>query len=307
MILIISDPYDETTIDVCEWLSFNKKEFILFNNFSQTLSLSLSNSVKKEKNKINSIWIRRFPAFDIKIENKQVSKQIRNELLTFFGGLKINSQIKVIGGTNNLSNIFEINKLESLQVAKNVGLIVPEYIFTSQKQEMIKFYKRHKKIITKPASNAVFIRKNNFVYKQYTSIVKLKELNHISLSSIPTFLQKYIEKTFEIRVFFHKNTFYSAAIFSQNNKKTKIDFRVYDDSFPNKIIPYNLDNETKRKIITFCKKIKINSGSLDFIKSSDGNLYFLEINPFGQFAQVSYPCNYIIEREIAKYLINVHD
>lgn len=33
------------------------------------------------------------------------------------------------------------------------------------------------------------------------------------------------------------------------------------------------------------------------------NFYFLEINPVGQFGMVSGPCNYKIEKLIAKYII----
>jgi hypothetical protein len=31
---------------------------------------------------------------------------------------------------------------------------------------------------------------------------------------------------------------------------------------------------------------------------------FLEVNPIGQFNQVSIPCNYAIEEKIANYLLN---
>ena len=32
--------------------------------------------------------------------------------------------------------------------------------------------------------------------------------------------------------------------------------------------------------------LKLNTGSLDFIKAKDGNYYFLEINPTGQFGMM---------------------
>lgn len=50
--------------------------------------------------------------------------------------------------------------------------------------------------------------------------------------------------------------------------------------------------------------IEIKSGSLDLIVDENGDYVFLEVNPIGQFAQVSIPCNYFIEKYIANYLIN---
>ena len=51
------------------------------------------------------------------------------------------------------------------------------------------------------------------------------------------------------------------------------------------------------------KKLKLETGSLDFIKTTDDRLVFLEVNPVGQFGMVSSPCNYYLEKKIAEYLI----
>jgi hypothetical protein len=51
------------------------------------------------------------------------------------------------------------------------------------------------------------------------------------------------------------------------------------------------------------ESINLNTGSLDFIKSSkDSNYYFLEVNPSGQFGMTSNPCNYNLHEKIANYL-----
>ena len=46
----------------------------------------------------------------------------------------------------------------------------------------------------------------------------------------------------------------------------------------------------------------LKSGSIDMIYSTDNIYYFLEVNPVGQFYQVSFPANYYLEKEIAKTL-----
>jgi D-alanine-D-alanine ligase-like ATP-grasp enzyme len=60
----------------------------------------------------------------------------------------------------------------------------------------------------------------------------------------------------------------------------------------------------EKKIYILMKRLGINSGSIDMVYTKDGRFVFLEVNPVGQFAQVSMPCNYFLEREIAYELSN---
>ena len=51
------------------------------------------------------------------------------------------------------------------------------------------------------------------------------------------------------------------------------------------------------------QKAHLTTGSIDLIKSVDGEYIFLEINPIGQFGMVSNPCNYPLERKVAEWLV----
>lgn len=94
------------------------------------------------------------------------------------------------------------------------------------------------------------------------------------------------------------------AIFSQNNPKTEIDFRHYDHTVPNRTVPFKLSDNIENSLRCLMKSINNNSASIDFLYGKDKNIYFLEVNPIGQFGMTSYPCNYYLEREIAYQLIN---
>ena len=48
--------------------------------------------------------------------------------------------------------------------------------------------------------------------------------------------------------------------------------------------------------------LKLNSGSIDLVYTKDEDYYFLEVNPVGQFAMVSEPCNYYLEKIVAQKL-----
>ena len=95
------------------------------------------------------------------------------------------------------------------------------------------------------------------------------------------------------------------AIFSQNDPQTKTDFRKYNDVTPNRFVPCKLNEDEQDKIHKLMTSINLNCGSLDFIKSTDGKLYFLEVNPTGQFGMVDFPCNYGLHEIVANKLIEM--
>jgi glutathione synthase/RimK-type ligase-like ATP-grasp enzyme len=133
-------------------------------------------------------------------------------------------------------------------------------------------------------------------------------IEELPLNFHPTLFQEYIEKVFEIRSFYLNGLFYSSAIMSQNDRQTQIDFRNYNHTKPNRTPPYKLPNELENKLQKLMFDLNLNSGSIDLLVDKYGNYVFLEVNPIGQFAQVSKPCNYYLEEMIANSLIyNFHE
>jgi ATP-GRASP peptide maturase of grasp-with-spasm system len=192
------------------------------------------------------------------------------------------------------------NKIENLYLAKSYGLSIPSTLISTSSSEINQFQMKHKRIITKPIYEVpTFIIDDNVFHFKY-DLLK----NDISESTIfPSLIQEYIEKEYEIRSFYLAGVFYSMAIFSQNDQKTKIDFRNYNDKIPNRKVPYILPKIIERKLRKVFKKLELNTGSVDIIKGLDGQYYFLEINPVGQFGMVSFPCNYFLEEKIVNYAI----
>ena len=116
--------------------------------------------------------------------------------------------------------------------------------------------------------------------------------------------QEYIEKLYEIRAFYLDGNFYCSAIMSQNDSRTKVDFRNYNIEKPNRTPSYKLPIDLEEKISQLMACLNLNSGSIDLLVDVSGNYIFLEVNPIGQFGQVSKPCNYFLEMEVAKHLMS---
>src|SRR5699024_10589751 len=197
------------------------------------------------------------------------------------------------------------NKILNLSVAIEVGLNIPETLVTNQKTDLLGFYDKNAPIITKCIVAEPRLHSENFFYQTPgTFVVDKSEIESLSDNFAPSLFQKYIEKKYEVRVFVTGNTFFSMAIFSQNDEQTKIDFRNYNREKPNRNIPFELPKKIKDKIRLFLIQKQMNQGSIDFIVTPENEFVFLEINPQGQLDWVSKNCNYYIEKHIAEQLIN---
>ena len=93
------------------------------------------------------------------------------------------------------------------------------------------------------------------------------------------------------------------AIFSQETKETMVDFRKHNNPHKSqRSVPYLLPDDLKTKLTQTMKELGLDTGSIDLIHAKDGNYYFLEVNPIGQFTMTSWPCNYYLEKLIATTL-----
>ncbi|MBX2906953.1 MAG: grasp-with-spasm system ATP-grasp peptide maturase [Taibaiella sp.] len=316
MILILSERNDNTTNKVVEWLRYYKAKYIRLNLEDRVELVGISidrfiinlNNVIINSDDIEAYWYRRG---DISIKTPDLSNiepiyenflhsvnqfhvQELNTMIEFIHWLLAKTK-RNIGSILNAS----VNKMIVLNYAKEIGLNVPETYITCNSKEMVNFFGNNKKLISKPVSE-------NFVSLDTNVIMSYTE--EISLTNLDTFFhslaQTCINKEYEIRTFFLKTKVYSMAIFSQLNDQTKTDFRKYSFTKPNRNVPYALPTALKKKVFQLMNKLKLDTGSIDMIKSTDGKYYFLEVNPIGQFGMVSSPCNYYLEREVANALTN---
>lgn len=333
MKLIQSSSDDKSTNDVLDWLFFLDKEkdsvFRLndtttIHNFTFKLNnkngeyFSINNNIETQN--IKSFWYRRGKfrhLIRIPKTNNFLSKQLFTGIQNnFFLEQKhidncLYSILKKKGSINTFNDNFT-SKIANLFVAIESGLRIPDLLITDDIKEVIDFSSIHKKIITKDLEmNSIELVYDNNYGAVVTSTVKALEHEDILNTSKKhqntakfALYQQYIEKKYELRIFYLKGKFYPMAIFSQASEKTKIDFRNYDKERPNRCVPYKLPQEIEQKLICFMQSIDMNSGSIDMIYTPEGEYVFLEVNPVGQFQWLSKSCNYDIEREIALDLIN---
>lgn len=195
-----------------------------------------------------------------------------------------------------------VNKFDVLNIARSAGLSIPYTIICNFKDEVIRC-SRTKKYISKSLDEGRAITTKSHIFSMYTVEINNVELKCLPVTFAPSLLQEHIEKQYDIRIFYIEGKFYNAAIFSQNDKTTKIDFRLYNWSHMNRFVPYKLPTEIEEKLRTVMDALGLNCASIDMIRGTDGKYYYLEVNPNGQFGMVSSPCNFGLYKLVAQTLI----
>ncbi|MDI9339930.1 MAG: grasp-with-spasm system ATP-grasp peptide maturase [Sediminibacterium sp.] len=335
IIFVLSQSYDPSTDDVLKWMKYFSEEKrilrisekdiiqVLEINISTVYSFKLlitftnQTQLTISSDEIFSYWYRR-SYFQFGIRFSRYNNEFEQKFLTALYEFNTEESLLVKKSIDQFlyNNFVSVNKFEhvhtskidNIRTASKLGLKVPPSLLTSNGTALKSFIDCHTKVICKPFKD--YIAKFDFEGKEIhfgyaPTIIEKKDLEvffnepnfHLS------FFQAYIEKRYELRVFYFHGSFYTMAIFSQNNEKTKVDFRNYDYDTPNRIVPFKLPKTVEKLLDTFMHTIQMNSGSIDMILTPEKEFVFLEVNPIGQFQWLSHHCNYYIEKQIAKKLV----
>jgi len=311
MILILSEKFDIPTQNVIKKLNDYRAEFkviygsdLLEKPFYVDVNEKTVYFDNEALKNVSVVWYRRWLSYKfIFSKNPEEDKYLREEfesLSSYF----LNNMISKCW--LNIPPYIQPYPPKSLQLhaAIESGLTIPNTVVTNNKFFLNEFYTSNKEnIITKNLSNPYFFENDKSLLGTYTTKVLNQDIIEQEEIYFPSLFQNNIIKDFEIRIFYFLEKFYSYAIFSSNNSKTIIDFRLYDFDKPNRIMKYNLPKQIEVNLTKFMKRINLHTGSIDMIKDINNNYYFLEVNPQGQFGGLE-EYGLFIEEDIAKYLMS---
>lgn len=324
MVLIISSEVDQSTNEVIRWLIRDKQEYIrvgeqqFINNLYFTIgdsgiviNLKIGGATVKFSD-IKSFWFRKHTLeimsnLKIKVTDSE-RVLISPNLKTYLFDEEVNAIKDFIfyelEKKKHLGNykVREANKLISFSRALSCGMKIPTSNISTDLKWLKSKFIDNGKVIIKPIEDAYSSIYNKIGISTNYNIARSNIFQNKESIIFPSCLQDYVEKKMEIRTFFLKGKCFSMAIFSQSNRKTEIDFRNYDEDKPNRFVPFSLPKNIEAMVINFMGKMKLQTGSLDFILTPRNEYVFLEVNPVGQYGMVSEPCNYNLDKEIAKEL-----
>ncbi|WP_066440283.1 grasp-with-spasm system ATP-grasp peptide maturase [Chryseobacterium sp. CCH4-E10] len=294
-ILVISVQNDYTTNKVLQWFQHYQIPFKRINiDSSRDVIYELS---ELNFNEFSGYWYRRGKFVNPPINNlynieiQQYLEENNRKILEFF-------EYKMMK-KKNLNSFFnsDLNKLIILEMAKEVGLLTPDFQLVKIHKPIDNFEYIYKTI---NGDGNIFDYKNNIIFNVLTQ----EYIEDVDYEFSPTLFQRKIEKKYEIRAFYMNENFYSMVILSQKRQETRIDYRAIGEQDKSRMVPYLLPVSVKQKLKKLMINIGINSGVIDLIVTPSNKYFFLEVNPIGHFGMISYCCNYGIEEKIAKFYKN---
>jgi ATP-GRASP peptide maturase of grasp-with-spasm system len=328
MICIFSSVSDHSTTDVIRWLRHLGVSDVLRINSDDDSDYPIALEVRSNTlavrfesrvislSEITAVWYRKGsnwfcnqfdnPTFpEHPALSKYMSTKLRREeaRLTEYFHYLIQDSVPSLGSmsTNNP------NKLLVLRAASDAGLVVPRFLISNSIQILRDEICTNQPFITKAISDGLYLFDDvdgSTGYYSYTEDVVSADFDDLTDFISPSLIQEKIFKQFELRVFILQDRAFAMAIFSQSDEQTKVDFRKYNESVPNRTVPFALPGEISEKLFAVFRSLGLTTGSVDMIVDQADRFVFLEINPVGQFGMVSTPCNYFLEREIALALID---
>ena len=304
MILIITHKDDYTADFVINKLNKKRIDYYRFNcedSLEEDITLRFGNNSQHRFNgkKINfkSVWYRRLKLPNVSSTILEEKIYLLNEveafITNFFGVIKA----KWLSEPTALRSAG--NKFLQLLLAEEIGFKVPKTIVTNNKDSIVNFYNSNSGTIVKPINSGRINYANDTSKLIFTSLIPKEYIKKIDeFDVVPSIFQEYIEKEYELRVTVVDRKVFAAKVHSQSDQETLIDWRRKKLTFT----AYDLPNELQNLCVTMLEKLGISFGAFDFIKTSDGEYYFLEVNPNGQWAWIEMDTGLKISDEIINFL-----
>lgn len=306
-ILIISNKLDFTTDYVClelhrrnvNYIRLNRDEFsnykIFFDIFNSTIRVKTqSKEFLIEPIKLKSIYYRA-PIYlrDIYVPDIAPEEQLyRTQWTAFIRDLTVFEN--VIWVNNPISTFRAENKLLQLKYANQIGFLCPTTTVTNYNDLNLD---ENKHYIAKSLDTAILRINDNeaFVYSNKLTGLELKSAN---LNLAPIILQDYIYPKVDVRVTVIGEKVYAVRIL-KDGQGIDGDWRKEKENV--KFVPFSLPLDINIKCIEIVKKMGLYFGAIDFIESN-GQFYFIELNPTGEWAWLVETADQRIDLSICDFL-----
>jgi len=138
----------------------------------------------------------------------------------------------------------------------------------------------------------------------YTSMVTKKVTDSLELLKLsPCTFQEYIERDYDVRLNVIGNSVFAATIDTREFPEAKADCRkaYYNKARHACIEP---EPEIAQACLAMCEKLEVSFGAFDFAVDRRGDWFFLEMNPWGQWAWIEETTGQPLSAAFAHYFVS---
>jgi glutathione synthase/RimK-type ligase-like ATP-grasp enzyme len=275
----------------------NHLQKINMNEDSFELTDEFGNTVNSKD--IKAVWHRK--AWGITVP-EELDESYTRIFLKEYSSLRYNlfTILQDIPWINPLENENKIdgNKMFQLKTAQKNNLTIPKTIFSNDAQKITAFFHENcngKMIAKLHGAISKSMGGENMLSTNSIDENSLEDISDIEYC--PMIFQPYIDKEYELRIVYLDGDFFTGKI----NNSENVDWRVAQgDYFWSE---YHLPENIKANLSSMMKEMGLYIGAIDMIKGEDGNYYFLEVNPQGEWGMLQKELNFPIAERIADNLI----
>ncbi|OKH71192.1 hypothetical protein EB72_24065 [Mycobacterium sp. SWH-M1] len=184
-------------------------------------------------------------------------------------------------------------KLVQLAAARRVGLAVPDTVVTNDASVAADF-------LAGLPGRAIYKRTGTGGAFSETRLVTSGDLMRLpAIASSPTTFQEFVDGAYDLRIVWIAGEAWAVRIDSQSGAGW-VDSRM-DNSVA--FTPYDLGDDVAEALHQLMDCLGLAFGVIDLrVSASDGQVYFLEVNPQGQFAYLEIKTGLPITRSLAGLL-----
>lgn len=218
-----------------------------------------------------------------------------------------NECFAAISGLWQMLDVFWINppiqeeaatkKVFQLKVAASIGLRIPRTLVTNNPEEVRQF--------------ADTLPGGQLIYKSFQAIPEAwretRLLSGEALSRLddvkyaPVIFQEYIPADADLRVTIIGTQVFCIAVYTDGDHYT-YDYRMNLDGV--RVEPFELPALLKERLLLFMKQLGLVYGAIDLRYTPQGEFYFLEINPSGQWQFLEEKTDLDITGYFARFLVD---
>jgi glutathione synthase/RimK-type ligase-like ATP-grasp enzyme len=316
MILILTnDKYEQGTEPVIDWLLYYGADFmrltpndLLLHGRSILLDIGHNKIQINDRDLLqttNVVFYRRFTAQPeteglTDKNQRQLMAETSNEGQDVFRYLFYALRGKKWVPGFNCAELFS-NKPIACSLAQDCGLAIPATWIANDKAVFKQM--PADALITKPMDYCGYFNRGDMVYTAYTTPLTQAISTTLPDHFFPALFQQKVARAYEVRVFYLDGACYATAVMNPGCNHHHADIKLLYGSGGTHFIPYQLPGRIKTKIRKLMRIAGLSTASIDFIRDVDGQYYFIDLNPVGQYLAPSEKCNYYLEEQLAKYLI----
>lgn len=189
-------------------------------------------------------------------------------------------------------------KLYQLRCANALGIRFPNTIVSSDIGELRAFAEAHSTgVVCKPMFRGLF-QSGTELRSAYTRIASPAEFDALKDTRVfPTLLQQFIPKGRDLRVTVIGRSYFGVEIETDDGA---VDWRLPDATARCRPIP--IDSAIESACRSLLEHLGLTCGAFDFALSPEGQWYFLEVNPVGEWAWLDIELDLGIRDVLVDYL-----